>query len=103
MGIKNFLQIVAAIYICVVLFFWVYSFFKGLKIVKYLKLNHSGKWKELDKPYPNYLNSVSVRKWRKLISQKGYLLLNDKNLSQLCEAQKKLERNTVILTVSFLV
>ncbi len=95
------IEIIGIIYLCIVHSFWIYSFYKGKKIVKYLTLYHPMKWEELGKPRPNYLNSAAIRKWKKLISQKGYVLLNDKNLTSLCETQKRLERNTVILTASF--
>jgi len=97
------IEVIGIIYLCIVHSFWIYSFYKGKKIVKYLKLYHLIKWEELGRPRPNYFNSSAIRLWKKFISPKGHALLNDNNLNQLCKTQKKLEINTVILTVSFFV
>lgn len=95
------IEVIGIIYLCIVHSFWIYSFYNGKKIVKYLKLYHLIKWEELGRPHPNYLNSATIRKWKKFISYKGYTLLNDKKLNQLCKTQKKLERITIILTIGF--
>ena len=95
------IEIIGIIYLCIVHSFWIYSFYKGKKIVKYLKLYHLMKWEELGRPSPNYLNSSAIRLWKKFISQKGHTLFNDKNLNILCEVQIKLERITIILTIGF--
>jgi preprotein translocase subunit SecG len=97
------LQVVAIIYICGLLLLWAYSYYKGKKIVEYLKLNHLAKWEELEKPGPDYLNASTLIRWTKFISQSGYVILQDNHLDYLCENQKRLERHTIILTILFFV
>lgn len=93
----------AIIFLIVSLLLWAYSFYRGRKIVEYLRRRHRTKWEESGSPKPEYLNSLGFQKWMKFFSQKQYLDFNDPKVTGMCEYQKKLERLTVITTVLFFV
>lgn len=100
---ESFLQTSGIIFLAVVCLLWAYSFYRGRKIVDLMRRRYRIKWEELGSPKPDYLNSHKHQMWSAFLNRQEYHSFNDRVLNSMCEDQRKLERLTLILTVTFFV
>jgi len=100
---ESIVQLLGIIFMAVVCMLWVYSFYRGKKILDFMRRRYRTKWEELGSPKPDYLNSHNLQKWTSFLSQKKYQSFNDRVLNSMCEDQRRLERLTLIMTLTFFV
>lgn len=100
---ESFLQTSGIIFLAGVLLLWAYSFYRGRKIVELMRRRYRTKWEELGCPKPDYLSSLNLQKWSAFLNRREYHSFNDRVLNSMCDDQRKLERVTLIMTVTFFV
>lgn len=82
---------------------WGYAYYRGKKIIAYMRRRHAARWEEMNRPEPDYFNSLKLQRWKRFLSGEEYRSLNDRWVNELCEQQLMLERTAIVATVLFFV
>ena len=75
---------------------------KGKKMLEYMKLKYPQKWDEMGNPSPGYLQSINRTRWMKFIREQEYRQFKDQKLTDMGEAQRKIENFTLATVLAFI-
>lgn len=76
---------------------------KGKRIVEHIKRRHPQQWDAMGKPAPGYFQSMERNRWMKFIRNREYLQFNDPTLTEMGDAQYKLENLTLGWMPAFII
>lgn len=99
--IMTLLHIIAMIWVFGCLLLYVYTHYKGREISDYLRQTYLDKWEELGKPQPYF--AVPNQTWSLFLSKEGYKSFEDRQLTEMCEKQRRLEKTTLVLAMMFFI
>lgn len=99
--IMTILQLIAMVWVFGCLLLYAYSDYKGRKIVDYLQRNYPEKWEDLGKPQPSF--AVPNQTWLQFLSKEEYTSIKDRQLTRMCEKQRRLEKVFLALAALFFV
>lgn len=95
------LQLIAMLWIFGLLLLSIYTHLKGRRIANYLRKKYPEKWEDLGKPQPLYV--IPNQTWSQFLSNEEYYSFNDRSLTEMCERQRRVERITHTIIISFFV